>query len=407
MARLKLSIDPAKVAAHVIRPENVKKVTSSRGLDGIQCPQVEFLPGRQYQFDADAFADALDAHLKDSVIGYVMQLRQNGATLKTGHKDGAKIPPDGPQDWTSDVRMHIASCSKLLTAIAMTKLLYDKNLSPDTPIIDYLPRYWDKGLNVDMITFRHLMTHTSGFNAGALCDFLTMKSVVAAGVNDHGRHASDNDLGYYRYENMNFGICRILIAVINGDIFADAQWPPPPDDLNDRWWDLTTIEAYAEYVREKLFTPAGVVGPTLDHPLEDALAYSVPATTHGWDSFDLKSVSGSSGWHMSANELLDVMGAFRREENILSPQQAKSMLENKFGIDAWCQTPIGKFYGKNGFWNYFDGGQLSPFYEEQAVAYFLPQDMELVVLVNSPLGPNDQSLLELVNNLYVANIKAT
>jgi hypothetical protein len=39
----------------------------------------------------------------------------------------------------------------------MTKLLNEKSVSYDTPIIDYLPAYWSKGPNVNKITFAELL----------------------------------------------------------------------------------------------------------------------------------------------------------------------------------------------------------------------------------------------------------
>ena len=111
--------------------------------------------------------------------------------------------------------MHIASCSKLITAIAMTKLLNDKHMSYDTPIIAFLPSYWAKGANIDKITFRHLMTHTSGLgiNDRSDSDFKFMQAGIAAGA---------TRIGSYLYQNMNFGLCRILLSTVNGNI---AQFP--------------------------------------------------------------------------------------------------------------------------------------------------------------------------------------
>ena len=37
--------------------------------------------------------------------------------------------------------MHVASVSKLITAIATTRLLHEKNLGANTKIVDYLPSY--------------------------------------------------------------------------------------------------------------------------------------------------------------------------------------------------------------------------------------------------------------------------
>ena len=38
------------------------------------------------------------------------------------------------------------------------------------------------------------------------------------------------------------------------------------------------------------------------------------------------------------------------------------------------------------------------------MAFFLPQNMELVVLVNSPVGPPDQFLYTVVSDAYTSNI---
>ena len=51
---------------------------------------------------------------------------------------------------------------------------------------------------------------------------------------------------------------------------------------------------------------------------------------------------------MSVNELLNVMGCFRREGTIMSPAAAQTMLDNSFGIDLTESTSLGTLYNKNG-----------------------------------------------------------
>jgi hypothetical protein len=134
---------------------------------------------------------------------------------------------DGSESWAQTVRMHIASCSKLITAIAMTRTLAAQGLPASTKIIDFLPGYWAKGPNIDQITFAQLMTHKSGFRVdGSDTFFPIMKSQVGTGV------TSDN-LNVYSYQNMNFSICRILIPVMNGTIPASTTFPdvPPPSGI--------------------------------------------------------------------------------------------------------------------------------------------------------------------------------
>ena len=389
-----VKVDEAAVRTHAIRPSHVLGVVSSRGSKrGRRTSRPPFQVSTifPYFFDVDGFGKALHARLKDSVAGYVLQLRHHGQTIYTVQWNWAKRPWDGGEGWTPDVRMHVASCSKLITAMAMTKLLNDKQMSYDTPIAGFLPGYWAKGPHVNTITFRHVMTHTSGLGIAGKSDsdFEFMKNRVAAGgVRARALPVSEHELW----------------SMPNSD--RHDQWQPGAGTIfnvplipNDLLWDVVTIEAYAQYVQDHVFAPAGVSGPTLDHPADDALAYSFPVQAAGWNSGDLRSMAGGAGWHMSPDDMLKVMGTFRRKGTIMSVAAAQAMLDNGFGIDVSMATPLGALYNKNGLWGNA-GNQV-----EQSLAYFLPRDMELVILANSPLGSPAEFFRDAVTSIYVDNIR--
>jgi hypothetical protein len=384
------TFDRAAAAAHVLHAPHMRGVTSARGLEeGTKAFTLrEFPPHIPLSFNTDGFVAALNAALADNTAGYVMQLRQHGRPIASAQVDWAKEPADGKESWAQTVRMHIASCSKLVTAIAMTRTLAANGLPPSTKIIDYLPTYWAKGPNIDKITFAELMTHRSGFRViGSDMSFPTMKALIAGGV-------ATADLGVYSYQNTNFGICRILLPVMNGTIPANTIFP---GFLEDPIWDFVTIKAYFDYVAQHLFQPAGVSGPTLSHPDSDALAYSFPPGA-GWNSGDLTNESGGAGWHMSVDDLLDVMGSFRRQGTIMPPAAAQTMLDDSFGIDLIQLTKLGMLYNKSGYWVSGDNQT------EQSLVYFLPRDMELVVLTNSPIGKAAPLFRDVVTNIYLDNI---
>jgi CubicO group peptidase (beta-lactamase class C family) len=383
-------IDHAAARAHVMQPLHTQSVISSRGLEeGTTKFAARIMPaGVTLSFNTDGFVAALNNALADNTAGYVMQLRHQGQPIASAQVGWAKEPSDGSESWAQAVRMHIASCSKLITAIAMTRTLAAHNLPASTPITDYLPTYWAKGPNIDKITFAQLMTHKSGFRvAGSDTFYNIMKTQVAGGV-------TNANLGAYSYQNMNFSLCRILLPVMNGVIPANTTFPAPFEDL---FWDYGTINAYANYVAQNLFQPAGVSGPTLTHPDPDALAYAFPVGG-GWNSGDLTADSGGTSWHMSVNDLLNVMGCFRREGTMMSSAAAQNMLDNGFGIDLIESTSFGTLYNKNGLW------QSGALQTEQSLAYFLPRDMELVVLANSPIGVSSQFFRDVVTNIYLDNI---
>ena len=373
-----VTIDEAAIRTHVMRPENIVGAISDRGLEDApiiqpQPPQ----PGVSYELNIQGFIDSLQSALTYLTAGYSLRLQIDGvATLAMVDWNWAQYPQDGSESWTPDVRMHVASLSKIFTGIAMTKLLNDKSMSYDTPIIDFLPGYWSKGPSVNLITFRQLMDHTSGLaygNTTSGTDYEFMNEQIAAGT---------THLGQYSYQNMNYGLCRILIATINGNIPVDWVLPSPfpLPSLDDQFWDYITLQAYQAYVNANVFSPSGVTGATLYHEPADALAYNFPVSGHGWNSGDITTKAGGTGWHMTLDQVLAVMSTFRRSGTIMSQADAQTMLDDGFGLNWTVTTLLGTYYAKIGNWD--DGAG----HMEQSIAFFLPQQMELVLFVNSPIA---------------------
>jgi CubicO group peptidase (beta-lactamase class C family) len=264
-----------------------------------------------------------------------------------------------------------------------------------------------------------LLNHTSGLTAANLVDFYVMKSAIEAGISLDLQAAEH--LGHYNYQNVNYALCRILLAVINGNISASASTSGLFFD-SDLLWDLVTISAYQQYTVSNVFRPAGVFGATLDHPDAAGLAYRGPMDTDGgWNSGGLQSSCGADGWHLSINELLNVMSAFRRDRSIVAPEFAQQMLDEGFGVDplvypvvdgkpfpAGLTTLAGEVYCKNGRWM---DAQAATRREEQCLAYFLPNDMELAIFANSRFpvpsvdDVNEPTLRDMVTQTIVDNLR--
>jgi hypothetical protein len=122
-----------------------------------------------------------------------------------------------------------------------------------------------------------------------------------------------------------------------------------------------------------------------------------------WYSGELQTQLGGAGFRVSVNDMLDVMGAFRRKGTIVSPAKAQQALDASLGIDRIDETPAGKSYLKNGWWG--GGGQDGQsWHVEQSVACFLPDDMEAVVLVNSNIGAAGASLTSTFRTAIINNI---
>ncbi len=396
LENLPRTITKAQVLSHILSPEHTRNVPMET-VDEAQEKRYPILQvPKTYRvrphLDLAAFGLAIYNALKDKVVGYMLQIRQHGKLVHVGSWNWAQTPADKNQGWNENTQMHVASVSKFLTAVGMVKCLHDHGISYDAKIIDYLPAYWKPGVNVNQVTFRNLLTQTSGFRSvpkSSASDYAFMKSVVEAGV---------CSIRWYDYENMNFGLCRILIPIIVGDIDRNMIFIPPH---HDQVWDYATIEYYKKYMQSNVFGPAGV--PSADFKArtsgfyQNALAYPWKMDgQNGWDSGDLKTMSGGAGWRLTIKELLNVMDHVRRKNTIIDKSKTQYMLDNYFGIDQIINSPAGKLYNKNGGW----GGNR----KEQCVAYFLPDDMELVLFVNSPIGQEDYSLRKLASDTFSASL---
>lgn len=341
------------------------------------------------KLDLGAFCDGFHAIMKSQVTGYELMICRNGTKAAGLRWNWGQTPADANKGWNDDTQMHIASVSKLLTAIGMMKALDSKGISYGTSIINYLPSYWSKGSNISGVTFRDLLTHKSGFPKGdSQSSFPFMKGRVAAGV-------ASNPGG--EYANMNFGLCRILIPIVMGDISKSANPMPSNTGLNDLAWDALTLYHYKDYMQDNVFTPAGVsnagFAPTGSNR---ALAYKFPHNGQkGWDSGDLASMAGGAAWRLSAEQVLKVLHHARRRNTILPADKFQYLLDNYFGIDQIIDSPAGKLYNKNGGWS-------SNSSQEQCVAYVLPDGLEAMVMVNSPIGTEKYSLRGIFKDVYLS-----
>lgn len=392
--RLPVGISESTIKAHKISPADIRGIIAEDDDDDdspfLSVKHKRPLPSAP-KINVKKFGEALHQYLKDSVNGYVMQLSKNGQPVYSLKWKWARKPSDGYTGWDFNTRMHVASVSKYLTAVGVMKALKLKNLSVDEKIINYLPRYWDKGANIDRITFRHLLTHRSGFkltgNEDYATDYSTMRSKVAAGVNNPGENSG--------YENINFGLCRILLPILMG--YIDKEFMGPEEQ-----WDGYSVAWFNFFMQQNIFTPAGVSSAGfLPQGPNTAYAYSHPGAEPAWNSGNLTTVSGAAGWRLSVTDLLKVMNNLRRKGNILSASEIQDGLDDKLGIDKIYNTAGGKLYCKNGRWR--NGART-----EQSVIFFMPDNMELAIFVNSRIGLSSSdgtSLRGLIKKIYEESLE--
>ena len=120
--------------------------------------------------------------------------------------DARRAPDSSPRKLAATDKITMASVSKVFTGTALQKLLDEKGISVDRKIGPYLLKHWKRSSAVDNMTFRQLLTHTSGLK----CDGITydqLKNCLAS---------AQPSPSPWEYRNENFALMRILIRRSTG-----------------------------------------------------------------------------------------------------------------------------------------------------------------------------------------------
>lgn len=348
----------------------------------------------QSTFDASLFGDNIELMSDGNAVGYGYAINFDGETLAAvGGGGQARTVADAPQrDFNSLTEMEISSVSKTVTATAVLHVLQSQPGGLDAALnallTDYLPSDWTPGANVQNVTLRHLLTHTSGFleegnSIGVNFEsygqntFTNLRSLVQAGlpaptvaadgVYDAPRWGSS-------YNNANFSLLAkvVLPKLLNPGINLTAA--------NYANRDATSGGIYKEYVQDEIFAPLGIVADLAPADVNPAKGYNLATAEDlpGLSQSNLTNTGGAFGWKMSARELATFLDGIRRDDSLLTAATRQMRDDQELG---WYQSEdaFGEFFTHNGATSSASGN-----FRSQIVA--LPADVEVSYLMNSELG---------------------
>lgn len=321
-----------------------------------------------------AFADSLEKGLDQTQYGYSIAI-YSGSKLVLNRSAGQRskeVDRDGAQPFTNDTRIHIASLSKTITSMATLELLEEKGISLSDSIYKYLPVQWNLAPTFKSITFRQLLTHTSGLRhkdgSSKNGDANTYSSLKAMAEREIEPSKT------YCYQNANFGFLRLILPVINGLALTG----------NDAQDDLNTQHAYEELVQQRIFDKSGIADARCEWQPGYALLYDYPYTGRpGFNAGKLTGRAGGLGWYLTANELGRVLSHLSApsDESILPNNWKDSLLQKGYGSFA-TETTKGTAYWHDGIWHWSPSGQVPQ--GMRSLWMKLPyENMTVVLLVNA------------------------
>lgn len=256
----------------------------------------------------------------------------------------------------------IASVSKLVTAIAVMKLVENSKISLDSKVFGKQgilsnPEFLHiKDKRLEKITVRNLLNHSGGWTQ-RYGDLAFLPKVVAKGVGEPLPVNIDSYIKFVTTHKVHFepgtnSVYSNLGYVILGKVIATVSGM-----------------SYEEYVKEEVLKPAGIENMQLgrsyaDEALPNEVKYYEPDDTHLTESYDgsgrmvsktygandIYLLGSAGGWLSSPVDLmklLDVVDNNPQVKDILSPESIREMTR----VDPNGLDPLGwRGTNKNGEW---------------------------------------------------------
>jgi CubicO group peptidase (beta-lactamase class C family) len=300
----------------------------------------------------------IESRAAREAVGFAYVIYEGPRMTKRGSGGQRLRDSEKKFPFTINTELGIGSITKTLTAMSLLKRLSSKGLSVDDKIEPFLPKNWSRGANISTITFRELLTHTSGFRLND-DDYEGLKSMIAGGI------MLANKVNYYR--NSNFSLMRILIPSVTGIAFSGADADP-----------LMAAVAYKLFMQEDVFEPSLVKGADCRlNSLEIGFLYG-PARNPGGafdydDGDDSTMTAGAGGWKLTPLELARTIHTFFTTERIFPAALRDKMLSEGLGTDSRGH--------KNGFWDDGEKGYCNTF-------YIFQDDVQCVFMSNSMYTDN-------------------
>jgi len=281
--------------------------------------------------DTDTMAAYLNAQLGPRATGYSFTIVEDGQIAASS---AAGVKRAG-QDFQTSTKIHVASVSKTVTAVAVLQLLEANDLSVYDSVGPWLPDEWVRGFgfwNVGGVRFIDLLTHTSGIQQ-TIGKYLTtipnygdvsinsydgLQTLVANGIaadwketecaqqQNDGAYApgaaanSGSGFGVYCYKNANYGLFRVIIPKLWQAVNPAVDHLELTDDL--------TAWLYMAYVAQNIWAPLEFNAScyhlneaTRTHYFDARYPTAAPVTT--WGEASMAYGCGPVGWHLSSVEL--------------------------------------------------------------------------------------------------------
>lgn len=343
-------------------------------------------------FNPETFKKRLQASLSPA-RGYGFVITQNKVIVKTADSGiGSQSRASGDLPYSIDNFINIASVTKPLTATTFLMFLRYRDLTLDSTIGRWLPETWSKNPKMSKLTFRQLLTHTSGIRASGT-SWTSLKTVIAnAPEGDNSRS----------YSNVNLALFRAILPKMNNLTLYNEKQKGSAADF-ERWMS----ERYIMIVQDNIFKKIDLAdracipipGKTMD------MFNEAPSTIKSEPTGDWTNVCGGGGFYLTTRDMAKFMVYLVHTDDFLNTGE-KALMESEL-IGWWASFPVtnGTAYGHDGALYSDDDGNKAITTGEpglQTIILKFPGSVELALSVNS-IGSGWRNLYSIAQNAYNAS----
>jgi len=254
------------------------------------------------QFNAVLFEEAVNKKMKNLVKGYAVAIGDKDGIKARAEGGWAQDPADGNVAMTTKIPSCIGSVTKMMSAAALLNLLEAlPGVKLDDPVFLKLPAKWQqkyKNSRVELLTYRQLLQHKSGFRKGSDVGNLDSMATLPKASFTPKRD----------YNNSNISIFRFLITALAYPEEAAAIEKNVAGLSFSKYSDQVNIDygfPYEKYVQK--------------HILEKGLS-SITASCRPEPDFMPKVAKGYSDRNAKAGGLTTTAAEHKAKGNHCAPQ---------------------------------------------------------------------------------------
>jgi hypothetical protein len=222
----------------------------------------------EFRLDWNLFAKDIEDALRGKAVGFAYAIAHNGSILRSGAGGWRRLDIDGgKRPFETDTYVQTASAAKTINAAALIKALHERGLTVEAKVAPFLPSCWEKGKDVGTLTFRQLLSHTSGLPLGSGCDADPYGCLVK--MIKEGR----TQPRVYKYNTHAYDLLRFLVPMVD-DVVGTSAWfdgwkcKNTGDILNSK-----VSERFVRYIFYDVLDPVGA----------DASFYRPPSSNFALD----------------------------------------------------------------------------------------------------------------------------